>query len=77
MNTGKFLRFFKYLGPFLFLVGLAYTSFYPERKLLGAKKLRNPAETAATPFDGGSGTTVVSQDDVPLSRCRVSIWYDL
>ena len=30
----KLLRLIKYLGPALFLVGLAYTTFYPERRLL-------------------------------------------
>ena len=74
ISTGKFLRLIKYLGPFVFLLGLAYTSLYPERKLLAASKVRHLSETAATPFDS-SGTTVASiTDDVPLSRCKVKFY---
>lgn len=72
--TFKLLRYVKYLGPVFFLIGVIYTSLYPERKLL-AKSEKSPAkiEKVATPFDDSTTTINNVQDEIPLSNCRVSI----
>ncbi len=79
--TLKILRYVKYLGPFVFVLGLAYTSFYPEAKLLAKSKgfhrptQKSPAvqeavSTGSTPFDFVSHQPA---DEVSLSKCRVWI----
>ena len=69
--TLKLLRYVKYLGPVFFLLGLIYTSLYPERKLLArSKEVGAKVEKAATPFDD-STTTANAQEEVPLAKCRV------
>ena len=66
MVSHRTKRILRYLGPFLFFVGLAYTALYPERKLL---QLANQEEKATTLFNSGSVTV---KDEIPLASCRVS-----
>ena len=69
MVSHRTKRILRYLGPFLFLLGLAYTAFYPERKLLHYSKQE---EKATTLFNSESVTV---HDEIPLSSCRVSIFF--
>ena len=66
MVSHRTKRILRYLGPFLFFVGLAYTALYPERKLL---HYTNQEEKATTLFNSGSVTV---KDEIPLASCRVS-----
>ena len=72
--TFKLLRYVKYLGPLFFLLGVIYTSLYPERKLLAKPKGSGPDTKVTTPFDD-STTTATAQDEVPLAKCRV--WMEM
>ena len=75
--TFKLLRYVKYLGPVFFLLGVIYTSLYPERKLLAKPKGPQDSKVvAATPFDD-STTTATAQEEVPLANCRVSFCLEL
>lgn len=75
--TLKLLRYVKYLGPVFFLLGVIYTSLYPERKLLAKPKGPQDSKVvAATPFDD-STTTATAQEEVPLANCRVSFCLEL
>ena len=66
MVSHRTKRILRYLGPFLFFVGLAYTALYPERKLL---HYANQEEKATTLFNSGSVTV---KDEISLASCRVS-----
>ena len=73
----RIMRLVKYLGPALFLLGLVYTTFYPERKLLANSKSRNGNEKT-TPFENLAGHTTdinsaAIEEEFPISKCRVSI----
>ena len=77
--TLKLLRYVKYLGPIFFLLGVIYTSLYPERKLLVKPKGVQDSKVVkmVTPFDDGT-TTATVQEEIPLAKCRVSFglnWY--
>ena len=77
--TLKLLRYVKYLGPIFFLLGVIYTSLYPERKLLVKPKGVQDSKVVkmVTPFDDGT-TTAIAQEEIPLAKCRVSFhlnWY--
>ena len=69
----RLVKWVKYLCPIVFLLGLAYTTFYPERKLLGrVPKIRTEdilKPTLSTPFDATHNQAV---HEVMLSKCRVS-----
>ena len=67
MVSHRTKRILRYLGPFLFFVGLAYTALYPERKLL---HYTNQEEKATTLFNSGSVTV---KDEIPLASCRVRV----
>ena len=69
MVSHRTKRILRYLGPFLFFVGLAYTALYPERKLL---HYANQEEKATTLFNSGSVTV---KDEISLASCRVSELY--
>ena len=74
----RILRLVKYLGPALFLLGLVYTTFYPERKLLANSKSRNGVNEKTTPFENlDRRTTDINsaaiEEEYPISKCRVSI----
>ena len=72
MTTWRILRQVKYVGPVLFLLGLAYTTLYPERKLLAASKSKpSHPVTVTTPFDGNPGSSPSNLDEISLTKCRV------
>ena len=71
--TLKLLRYVKYLGPIFFLLGVIYTSLYPERKLLVKPKGVQDSKVV-TPFDDGT-TTATTQEEIPLAKCRVSFFW--
>ena len=73
----KIVWLVKYLGPALFLVGLAYTTFYPERKLLANSKSRN-GNDKTIPV-GNTHTTdansAANDEEIPISKCRVRFFF--
>ena len=87
MVTYKVKRILRYLGPVLFIIGLAYTAFYPERKLLQYKgkifldpnihytrtktKFISGEEEKATTVFD-AGLIKTVNEEIPLASCRVS-----
>ena len=90
MVTYKVKRILRYLGPVLFIIGLAYTAFYPERKLLQYKgkifldpnislelqliKLLSGEEEKATTVFD-AGLIKTVNEEIPLASCRVSLGF--
>lgn len=74
--VAKLKRALRLSGPLLFFLGLAYTAFYPEKKLLLKKDgmRRNTItslSTPTTPFDEPDSSSGSSGDEASLSKCRV------
>ena len=67
MVSHRTKRILRYLGPFLFFLGLAYTAFYPERKLL---QYKGHEEKTTTLFISQGAVTL--REEIPLASCRVS-----
>ena len=72
MVSHRTKRILRYLGPFLFFLGLAYTAFYPERKLL---QYKGHEEKTTTLFMSQGAVTL--REEIPLASCRVSKYKNL